>query len=152
MFSARLLLLFVHITAAAFLFGASAGVARPVRRSLAFGQKVILAAAEDLVRRGKMIGVSSMMTLFTGVVLTATRLEGFGKSPKNFHAALGLMLVAVVVSLFLVRPASVAILGQAKQETPNAQAIGVQLKRLAMGQGILHLLWLVILVLMLIRF
>jgi len=152
MLSTRLLLLLVHITAAAFLFGASAGVARPVRRSLELGPKAILSAAEDLVRRGKMIGASSMMTLMTGVVLLATRLEGFGKSPKNFHAALGLMLGAVVLSLFLIRPTSVAILGEARKEAPSADTLTALLKRLSMGQGIMHLLWVVMLVLMLIRF
>jgi len=152
MFSPRLLLLVVHITAAAFLFGAGAGVARPVRRSLELGPKAILAAAEDLVRRGKMIGMSSMMTLFTGVMLLATRLEGFGKSPKNYHAALGLMLLAVLVSLVLVRPAAAGILAQAKKDPPDSQAIGGLVKRLAMGQGIMHVAWVVTLVLMLIRF
>jgi len=152
MFSARLLLLLVHITAAAFLFGAGTGVARPIRRSLEFGQKAILGAAEDLVQRGKMIGMSSLTTLLTGVVLLATRLEGFGKSPKNFHAALGLMLVAVLVSVFLMRPTSMAILAEARKEAPAPQTFAALLKRLAMGQGILHLLWVVILVLMLIRF
>jgi len=152
MFSVRLLVLLVHITAAAFLFGGSAGVARPVRRSLELGPKAILAAAEDLVRRGKMIGVSSMMTLFTGIALLATRVEGFGKSPKNFHAALGLMLGAVVLSLFLIRPAAAAILGEASKEAPDRGTLTAHLKRLAMGQGIMHLLWVVMLVLMLIRF
>jgi uncharacterized membrane protein len=152
MFSPRLLLLLVHITAAAFLFGAGAGVARPVRRSLELGPKAILAAAEDLVRRGKMIGMSSMTTLLTGVILLATRLEGFGKSPKNYHAALGVMLVAVVISVVLIRPATAGILVQAQKESPDAQAIGALLKRLGMGQGIMHLMWVVTLVLMLIRF
>ncbi len=152
MFSLRLLLLAIHIIAAAFLFGAGAGLARPIRRSLDLGQKAILSAAEDLVRRGQMIGISSMATLLTGVVLLATRLEGFGKSPKTFPAALGLMLGAVVLSIFLMRPTALAILGEARKETPDSRAISAFLKRLAMGQGILHLLWVVILVLMLIRF
>jgi len=152
MVTPRLLLLLVHITAASFLFGASVGVARPLRRSLEFGQKAILAAAEELVRRGKMIGMSSMMTLVTGVVLLATRVEGFGKSPKNYHAALGLMLGAVVLSLFLIRPATAGILTEARKEAPDSGTITGLLKRLAMGQGIMHLLWLVVLVLMLVRF
>lgn len=152
MFTPRLVLLLVHITAASFLFGASAGVARPIRRSLELGPKAILFAAEDLVRRGKMIGISSMMTLMTGVVLLATRLEGFGKSPKNFHAALGLMLGAVVLSLALIRPTSMAILGEARKEAPDKNVFLALLKRLAMGQGIMHLLWVVVLVLMFVRF
>jgi len=152
MLTGRLLLLLVHITASAFLFGGSAGVARPVRRSLELGPKAILAAAEDLVRRGRMIGMSSMMTLFTGIMLLATRVEGFGKSPKNYHAALGLMLLAFALSLFVMRPASAAILGEAKKEAPSTEALSQHLKRLSMGQGILHLLWVVVLILMLVRF
>jgi uncharacterized membrane protein len=148
----RLLILLVHITAAAFLFGGSAGVARPVRRSLELGTKAMLSAAEDLVRRGKMIGMSSMMTLVTGVVLLATRAEGFGKSPKNYHAALGLMLGAVLLSVLLIRPAASGILAEARKEAPSTGAITALLKRLAMGQGIMHLLWVVVLVLMLVRF
>lgn len=148
----RIVLLLVHITAAAFLFGGSAGMARPVRRSLSLGQKAILSAAEDLLRRGQMVGSSGLVTLLSGVVLLATRTEGFGASPKNFHAALGLMLVSVLVSAFVLRPTGQAILAEAQKEVPHSERIGALLKRLGAGQGILHLLWVVLLVLMFVRF
>ncbi len=152
MLALRIILLMVHITAAAFLFGGSAGVARPLRRTIDLGGKAFLLAAEDALRRGRMLGVSSIMTTMTGIGLMFATYQGFGPAPKNFHAALGLILVSIAVSATILRPATAAVVQLARVEPLDRTAVRAKLKRIAMGQGIMHLLWVLILLLMLVRF
>ncbi len=152
MAAVRIALLMVHITAAAFLLGGSAGLARPLRRNLKLGHEAFHVAAEDAVRRLKMLTVSSLTTLLTGVALIFVSYQGFGPAPKNFHAALGLMLVALAVNWGLLRPALGTTLKLAKAETLDADKARAAMKKVSMGQGVVHLLWLILLLLMFVRF
>jgi hypothetical protein len=146
----RNLILFVHISAAAVLVGANTGTVRNLRRTKELGRDVFLIAAEDAVLRGKILGICSVMTLMTGVMLIL-KMGGMAAAPINYHIALGLMLIAVAVSALIMRPTGAKLLILAKSEQFQAKMVPPLTKKLAMGQGILHLLWAIILLLMIFR-
>jgi hypothetical protein len=144
------ILLVIHISAAALTLGTSTGLLRLVRRGLEAGQAAFAFAVEDGVRRGKIMGMSSMATLWTGLSLIFV-VGGFKAVPLNIHIALALMLGAVAVSLTLMRPNMGRLVALSRAPTLDAAAVKQHIKKLALGQGLLHLLWLCILVLMLVR-
>jgi hypothetical protein len=146
----RTILLVVHISAAAIALGTSTGLLRNLRRCLGAGKNAFALAAEDAQRRGKFMTASSVATLWTGVALIFT-LGGFKAVPLNIHIAMSIMLVAIGVSLTIMRPTSAALLTLSRADVLDKEAVSKKLKRLVMGQGILHLCWLTILVLMLVR-
>lgn len=146
----RNLILFVHISAAAMLVGANTGALRNLRQTKELGQQSFLVAAQDAALRGKILGMCSMMTLMSGVMLIL-KMGGMAVAPINYHIALGLMLVAVAVSAIIMRPNGMKVLALAQNESFDPRSVDPLIKKLAMGQGILHLLWVVILLLMLFR-
>lgn len=149
---ARILLLLVHISFAAILFGGGLGVRKSIQSSLAVGPAALRATLGGVAQRSKLIGMSSILTLLTGVALIFVSYGGFKHAPKNFHTAIVTMLIATAVTLTLLRPALAAIGVEAARDTPDGSVIGAQLKKLSMAQGILHLLWVGTLTLMFVRF
>jgi hypothetical protein len=147
----KILVVVLHVASAAMLFGAPLGLVRMARSALKSGEVPFKLAAVEAGRRGKMAGMGSMATLLTGLILIFLG-GGFGVVTKNFHVALLLMLVAFGFSFGWMRPNG-AKLVQASEKTPIDQAAAEHaLKKLGMGSGILHTLWLVILTLMFYRF
>ncbi len=141
------ILLIIHISAAAVTLGASTGLLRNLRRTLEAGKATFALAAEDALRRGKIMGVSSFMVLWTGISLIFVR-GGFKAVPVPYHIALVIMLGAITISLTIMRPTSAQIVVLSTAETLDKDGISKKLKKLAMGQGILHLSWLTMLILM----
>ena len=150
MFELYRVLLVIHISAAALALGGSAGLLRHLRGALAVNVQAFQLATEDTVRRTKLMFLSGLVILATGLALIFVR-GGFGAVPVQIHIALLIMLVWIAVSASLLRPtvAQLAELGRASQL--DSQAIGKKFKRLAMSQGILHGCWLIMLVLMIYR-
>lgn len=148
----RIALLLVHISFAAILFGGGLGVRKSIQSSLAVGPAALRATLAGVAERSKLIGVSSIVTLLSGVALIFVSYGGFKDAPKNFHTAIVTMLIATAVTMALLRPALGAIGVEAARETPDGAVIGAQLKKLSMAQGVLHLLWLATLTLMFSRF
>jgi len=144
------ILLVIHISAAALALGTSTGLLRLLRRGLQAGQGTFALAVEDAARRGKIMGMSGMATLWTGLSLIFV-IGGFKAAPLNIHIALTLMLGAVAISLSIMRPNLGRLVVLSSAPSLDAAAVKRHIKKLAMGQGILHLLWLCILVLMLVR-
>lgn len=70
---------------------------------------------------------------------------GFAVYGPNFHTSLLLILILVLIQYFMIRRGWLALSGEA-----DVQAAAR--KKLAMGIGIGHLIWLVVLVLMLSRY
>jgi hypothetical protein len=77
---------------------------------------------------------------------------GFKAAPLNFHMALGVMLFAIAFSASFMRPNTMKLVKLAQGATVDHDAARACIKKLAMGQGILHLLWVVTLSLMFVRF
>lgn len=146
----RIILLVVHVTAAALLLGAPVGVARTIKSSLDSSKSAFESAARDGARRAAIASGGSLIVLLTGIALIFT-VGGFARAPINFHMALGIMLVALVVSAVIVRPMGTKLVDLAKAETIDKDAARSLIKRQAMGVGILHLLWLSMLTLMFVR-
>jgi len=144
------ILLVLHITSAAVLFGGAIGLVRSLRQNVGGQREVFLAIARDAARRGRAMGVGSMATLITGLALIFT-LGGFGSVPLQIHIALALLLVAMATSAALIQPQMLRLVHLAEAPTLDGEAAKKSIKLIAMGQGILHLLWIVILVLMIIH-
>ena len=144
------ILLVIHISAAALTLGSSTGLLRLLRRGLEAGQAAFSLAVEDGARRGRIMGMSALATLWTGLSLIFV-IGGIKAAPLNIHIALTLMLGAVGVSLAIMRPNMGRLVALSSAPTLDVATVKQHIKKLAMGQGILHLLWLCILVMMLVR-
>lgn len=146
----RLVILVLHISAAAVLLGGGTGLLRHLRRTLEVGGEAFRLATVDGERRGRLMGIASLVTLLTGLILIFL-MGGFKVAPLNFHIALGNMLVAVAVSAAVMTPASKKLVELGARPDLDRESASALLKKLQIGQGILHLLWLANLVLMLVR-
>lgn len=96
------------------------------------------------------MGLSGFIVLQTGLALIFV-IGGFKAAPLNIHIAFTIMLGAMALSITVMRPTSARLVELSKAETLDKVGISKSLKKLAMGQGILHLAWIIILVLMLVR-
>ncbi len=152
MLTLRLIVVIVHISFAALILGVPLGLPRLLRDAISSSHdSTIRLAAAEALRRGKLAQIASLVTLLTGVWLILLS-GGFAVISTNFHIALGIMLVAIAIGLFVQKPAMVAIAKAANAEPANTQGMLALLPRVAIGSGALQLLWLIILVLMLYRF
>jgi hypothetical protein len=147
----KVLVLIVHISAAAVLFGVPLGLTRMVRGALAKGSETFKLAAQEAAFKGKLAGMSSMVTLMSGLGLIFLA-GGFAIVPKNFHAALALMLGAFAVSITVMRPNIARLVEASLKEPIDESSARAAVAKLGMGTGILHALWIVILGLMFVRF
>ena len=96
------------------------------------------------------MGMSALATLWTGLSLIFV-IGGFKAAPLNIHIALALMLGAVAISVTIMRPNMGRLVALSSAPHLDTSTVKRHIKKLAMGQGLLHLLWLCILVLMLVR-
>lgn len=147
----RLILLVFHIASAATLFGVPLGLAGSIRRAKTGGPGALRHAAADAERRGQIAGMSSLLTLVTGIALIFNA-GGFAATTKNFHAALGLMLLALGISVTVMRPATAKLVEAVGKDPIDDATVEACRKKLAMGSGILQAMWVVLLVLMFYRF
>ena len=129
----------LHIITAAAWFGLALPTARRARTA-AVGGTGAAGIAADGVRTAKMLVIFSVLTLVfaLGAFSLGIMAQGAGAYGWPFHTALLLILGLVAVSFGLIGPG---------WKTLNAgDSSGA--KRVAMGAGIGHALWLIILVLM----
>lgn len=135
-----MLLLYVfvilHIVTAAAWFGLALPLSRR-GRLVAAGGPAAAPLAEEGNRTVTMLGVFAVLTFVFGLVALFLG-GGFGAYGPQYHTSMLLILILIGVHYGLVRPGWNAL---------RAGDAGGQ-KRVAMGTGIGHLLWLVILVLM----
>jgi hypothetical protein len=146
----RIFVLVLHISAAAILFGGPLGTVRSLKAHLELSRDAFKLATSEAARRGRLMGMSSIVTLLTGLALIFLA-GGFAQVPLNYHMALGILLGAIAISSVLVRPTVTKLAGLAQAENLDKDAALQLIKRLAMGTGILHLLWVITLVLMFVR-
>jgi|GEM_PF-576416 len=147
MYALRIGLLVLHITSAALLFGGVLGVPRLVKNTLALGQAAFQVAAKEARRRGTLTGIGALATLWTGVGLIFL-MGGFGQAPLNFHIALTLMFVAIGSNLIFIRPSIGKLIVESDKPQFDPNVVARALKKISMGQGILHLIWITNLALM----
>lgn len=131
------ILVILHIITAAAWFGLGLRLAGQAR-TVAEGNAPAL--AEDAGRSVQLMNVFILLTLLfsVGAFLVGGGFAGYG---PQYHTSLLLILVLTGLQLFLIRPAWNALAG-GDGDLERAR------KRVAIGTGIGHLTWLVILVLM----
>ena len=146
-----LILKTIHILSTAIWLGAGLTVAGDVRRTIEQGRPHTDLLITRVNRQGKMAGIFGMLTVLSGLNLIFT-MGGFGNVGHNIHAGLGLSLLIFAVGLGLSMPTwrrIRTILGTEAGDLGEARRLA---GRLGMFTGIEHLLWLVVLVLMVMKF
>ena len=144
-------LLTLHIAFAALIFGVPLGLAGGLRRAQGSGPEALRHAAQDAKRRDNITGMAAVLTLLSGLALVFER-GGFAVLSTNFHIALSLMIAALVFGFSWMRPNTAKLVQATQQEPIDTEGAEKAIKRLAMGGGILHSAWAVLLVLMIYRF
>lgn len=140
-----LLLVVLHIGSAATAFGLGLPTPGALRRATGRGKDVMVAAAAEVNRAGRLAGIFGLATLATGLALVFYK-GGFKAVSPGIHGAILLVLTMVVLGHFVQKPAGVALTAAA--EAGDGAAWDKGRKRWAMVEGILQLLWVITLALM----
>lgn len=138
----RVLVLVIHVAAAATVLGGSLNWGRALKQAAAAGAAAWGVVIADVSGRLALVRITSIVTLLTGVALIFIR-GGFSAVSPTFHIALTLMLFATGWVMFFITPA-VKALAQAKVGDGSPVNVG----KIGMATGVLHTVWLVLLVLM----
>ena len=133
---------FLHIVMAAAWFGMALRLATQARTVLSLEQGAALALADDVARTVRFMGIFIVLTFIFAMGVLG--LGGGYPGQFQYHTASLLIVVLVVVQYVLIGPAWKKLRAAVEAGT-DAEAFR---KRVAMGVGIGHLLWLVLLVLM----
>lgn len=142
-----LVLLVLHIAAAASLLGVGLASPRLLRSAIGTGREAKALVAAAVAKGSQLGGIMALVTLATGLALVFHR-GGFKVVAPSIHAAMGLLVLAIVFSFFFVRPVTQALVAAADKDDAAWSAAR---KRYLMGDGILNVVWLVILVLMFVK-
>lgn len=128
----------LHITTAAAWFGLALRLTGQARNVAAAEPAAATALAADGAHTVRLLGIFSVLTLVFAFVAFSVGIASGAGYGWPYHAALLLILALIGVSFGLIRPGWTAL----QRGDAGAQ------KRVAMGTGIGHLLWLTILILM----
>lgn len=145
------LLLLLHVTLAAVVFGAPIGSIGTARRALAVSPDAFALAAVDADRRGRLASICAMLLLLTGLGLVFAY-GGFSAVTSNFAIALGVMLAGIAFSFAWMKPTGARLVALSQARPVETVAAEAALNKLAFGSGVLHTLWLALLALMYFRF
>ncbi len=143
------ILLVLHVAAAAYWFGAAAGLPRRYRGLL---EQVPTEAGKltgGMRRELLFFGLAPLVVFVTGLLLVLGAGGFAGVSPR-IHAAMGLAVLWIGVGSALGRPAALRVLADVDRGQVDDGTRGA-VRRLGMATGIGHLLFLVMLTLMLWR-
>ena len=138
------ILTLLHIITAAAWFGMGLRLAAQARAVLTLDRPAALALADDTARTVRFMGLFIGLTLLFGFATFVVGSIGPASYGGQFHTAMTLIVVLVAIQYLLVQPAWTK-LRNAVETGDDAEAFR---KRVAMGVGIGHLLWFVLLVLM----
>ncbi len=130
----------VHLLSMAVWFGATLTIASDARRSLALGKAHVTELVTRIDRSAVISMAFGLVTIVSGVALIF-QLGGFKAVSPRIHTSLLLALIALALEMMALRPA----IARLSEE-------GAKPGKIAMFGGIGHLLKLVILVLMVLRF
>lgn len=135
MFALKWILVVLHITAAAAWFGLGLRLAGQARTVAEGGAQAL---AEDGKRSVRLMNVFVVLTLVFALGAFFAG-GGFGGYGPQYHTSLLLILVLTGLQFFVIRPGWKSLTGS---DPESAR------KRVAIGTGVGHLTWLVILFLM----
>lgn len=147
--STKALLLILHVAAAALAFGASLAPSAMLRRARAVGPEALIAATREYCRQDLIGAIGGVAVFATGLALIFTG-GGFAAYPPQYHAAMSLVLLMIGLGFLFLRPLGKRLVAAA--EARDDSATTKLIKRVAMGAGMMQLLWLTTLVLMFVRY
>lgn len=138
------LLILLHIITAAAWFGMGLRLAAQARTVGSLEGKAAVALAGDVGRTVRFMGIFAALTFFFGLATFGVG-STMGHYGPQFHTAILLVAILLVVQYVLVQPNW--------KKLQNAVETGAETeplrKRIAMGVGIQHLLWVITLIMML---
>ena len=140
----KLVLILLHIITAAAWFGMGLRLAAQARLVLKLDRPAALALADDTGRTVRFMGFFIVLTLVFAFATFVVGSIGPVRYGGQYHTAMTLIVVLVAIQYFLVQPGWKKLRGAVEAGT-DAEAFR---KRVAMGVGMGHLLWVVLLVLM----
>lgn len=135
----------LHIITAAAWFGLGLRLSGQARTVRALEPAAAQALADDAQRSVSLMNVFIVLTLVFSLVAFFLG-GGFAVYSPAYHTSLLLIVIMTLVQFLLIRPGWNGL--QAALAGPTADAADGFRKRIAMGTGVGHLLWLIILVLM----
>ena len=138
----------LHIAFGSLWFGGPLVMGSVLKKTAAAGRPAFVVGTQLAARMSVLTLVGLLGVLVTGPALIFLSFGGMGGAPVRFHIALGLVLVGLAVGLGLLRPTVSGLVKLAADPNVDMAAATGKLKRVSMGVGINHLLWLVCLVLM----
>jgi hypothetical protein len=141
------ILVILHIITAAAWFGLGlrlTGQARTVLEKRGDAQRAL---ADDGQQSVRLMNIFVILTLVfsIGAFVAGGHFDAYG---PVYHTALLLIVVLTLVQLFVVRPGWAALQAEVDAAEGNTDALEGAKSRVAIGTGVGHLLWLVLLVLM----
>lgn len=139
----NIVLLVLHVSAAAVSMGSGIGIPRLLRGARKAGDDAWKLALEDAGKRGGRAFGSLIGTGLLGLALMFSAYGGFGGAPKFFHMALGVWLLAVIFGGAVAMPA-----GKKLAAATEEADIEAGIKRMGMTSGVMQLFWLIMLVMM----
>ena len=136
----------LHVITAAAWFGLGLRLAGQARTVLNLDSSSALALADDIRRSVRLMGIFIVLT-FVFALIAFFAGGGFGAYGPIYHTSLTLIVILILLQFLLIRPSWKKLQSGLAAEEKAGQVESYR-KRLAMGTGIGHLIWLVLLVLM----
>ncbi len=137
----------LHIITAAAWFGLGLRLSAQARLALGIETSAALTITAYTRRTVRLMEVFVVLT-FVFALIAFFLGGGFARYGMQYHTSLLLMLILVAVQFAMIRPAWGRIEAAMSRPEPAANEGSSYVGHIAMGMGIAHLLWLVILVLM----
>lgn len=140
-------LVFLHIITAAAWFGLGLRLAGQARTVLSLSGDAQVALAEDGRQSVRLMNIFIVLTLVfsIGAFVAGGHFATYGPA---YHTAVTLILLLTLDQLLVIRPAWATLQEHAGSESSDEEIFESAKKRVAIGTGVGHLLWLVLLGLM----
>lgn len=144
------LVIIVHVMLAMTWFGSTLSWPRSMRQIAGCDPECAKAQLQGWQRTGTIAAVAGFLVLLTGIGLALMFPGGFGGLPVRYHIALGITLAWNILGGVGAGPTSMKFAEQV-QAGVSGEALKPLVKQASMISGIMHLLFVIVLVLMLWR-
>ncbi len=141
------ILVILHIITAAAWFGIGLRLTGQARTVLEADGDARRALADDGQRSVRLMNIFVVLTLVfsLGAFVAGGHFEAYG---PVYHTAVLLIVILTLVQLFVIRPGWATLQSGVNSPDTDSDALESAKSRVAIGTGVGHLLWLILLVLM----
>lgn len=141
------ILVILHIITAAAWFGLGLRLTGQARAVLEQDGAAQRALAEDGRQSVWLMNVFILLTLVfsVGAFVAGGHFETYGPA---YHSAVTLIVLLTLDQLFVIRPGWASLQSEVESSTPDSDALASAKTRVAIGTGVGHLFWLILLGLM----